>query len=73
VMVAHDVNPIVPYLDRVVYVARGTAVIGSPEDVITSDALSALYGITVEVLRDSTGRVVVVGQPDVPPHDGAGG
>ena len=27
-LVAHDVNPILPYLDRVVYIARGGAVCG---------------------------------------------
>jgi zinc/manganese transport system ATP-binding protein len=70
VMVAHDVNPILPYLDRVIYVAAGTAVIGTPDEVITSDQLSALYGIPVEVLRDRAGRLFVVGLPDVPPtHD----
>lgn len=67
VMVAHDVNPILPYLDRVLYLARGTAVIGAPDEVITAEQLSALYGIPIEVLRDRTGRLVVVGQPDVPP------
>lgn len=66
VMVAHDVNPILPYLDRLVYLARGTVVSGNPEEVITGERLSALYGIPVEVLRDSTGRLVVVGQPDIP-------
>ncbi|MFX0578934.1 metal ABC transporter ATP-binding protein [Nocardia nepalensis] len=70
VLVAHDVNPILPYLDRVVYVARGTAVSGTPEEVITGEKLTALYGISIEVLRDSTGRMVIVGQPDVPAvHD----
>jgi zinc/manganese transport system ATP-binding protein len=65
-MVAHDVNPILPYLDQVVYVARGTVLSGHPRDVITGDKLTALYGIPIEVLRDSSGRLVVVGQPDVP-------
>lgn len=64
-MVAHDVNPILPYLDRLLYLARGTALSGTPEEVITGEKLSALYGIRIEVLRDSTGRLVVVGQPDV--------
>jgi zinc/manganese transport system ATP-binding protein len=69
-MVAHDVNPILPYLDRVVYIAQGTAVIGTPDEIITAEVLTALYGIAIEVLRDSTGRLIVVGQPDVPPtHD----
>jgi len=70
VLVAHDVNPILRYLDRLVYVARGTTVSGTPEEVITSEKLTALYGIPIEVLRDSTGRMVIVGQPDVPAvHD----
>jgi zinc/manganese transport system ATP-binding protein len=67
-IVAHDVNPIVSYLDGVVYVARGGAVSGRPDQVITSDTLSALYGTPIEVLRSSDGRMVVVGQPEAPAH-----
>jgi len=66
VMVAHDVNPILPYLDQVVYVAGGHAVAGAPSEVITTETLSALYGATVEVLRASDGRLVVVGAPEPP-------
>jgi zinc/manganese transport system ATP-binding protein len=66
IMVAHDVNPILPYLDNVVYLAAGRAVAGSPEQVITSETLSRLYGAEVEVLRASDGRLVVVGQPEAP-------
>jgi len=65
-LVAHDVNPILPYLDRVVYIARGGAVSGTPDQVITSPTLSSLYGVPVEVLRTSDGRLVVVGQPEAP-------
>jgi zinc/manganese transport system ATP-binding protein len=72
VMVAHDVNPILPYLDRVIYIARGSAVIGTPEEVITADQLSALYGIPIEVLHDRAGRLFVVGHPDAPPAHTAG-
>jgi zinc/manganese transport system ATP-binding protein len=68
VLVAHDVNPILPYLDRVVYLARGRAVTGSPEQVITSETLTALYDTPVEVLTASDGRLVVVGQPEAPAH-----
>ncbi|MHB8572867.1 MAG: metal ABC transporter ATP-binding protein [Candidatus Dormibacteria bacterium] len=64
VMVAHDVNPVLADLDRVVYIAAGGAVSGSPEEVITTDQLSALYGARIEVLRASDGRLIVVGQPD---------
>ncbi|MDX6470697.1 MAG: zinc/manganese transport system ATP-binding protein [Gaiellaceae bacterium] len=65
-LVAHDINPILSYLDRVVYIAGGTAVEGSPEQVISSETLSRLYGAPIEVLRASDGRLVVVGQPDAP-------
>ncbi|MFE2427631.1 metal ABC transporter ATP-binding protein [Streptomyces sp. NPDC059373] len=66
VMVAHDVNPILSRLDRVVYLAEGGAVAGTPEEVITSETLSRLYGTPIEVLRTSDGRLVVVGQPEAP-------
>ena len=63
-LVAHDVNPILPYLDQVIYLAHGGALMGRPEQVITSDTLSLLYGTPIDVLRDRNGRLVVVGQPD---------
>jgi zinc/manganese transport system ATP-binding protein len=67
-MVAHDVNPILPYLDQVIYLADGGAVCGTPAEVITSPTLSALYKTSIEVLRTSDGRLVVVGQPEAPSH-----
>jgi zinc/manganese transport system ATP-binding protein len=65
-LVAHDINPIIGYLDRVVYIAGGGAVEGRPEDVISSETLSRLYGVPIEVLKASDGRLVVVGQPEAP-------
>jgi zinc/manganese transport system ATP-binding protein len=65
-LVAHDINPIVAYLDRVIYLAGGNAAEGPPEQVITSEALTRLYGAPIEVLRASDGRLVVVGQPEAP-------
>ena len=65
-LVAHDVNPILTYLDKVVYVAGGTALAGRPADVITADTLTRLYGTPIDVLHDRNGRLVVVGQRDVP-------
>lgn len=65
-LVAHDVNPILPYLDRVVYLAGGHAVSGAPDDVISSETLSRLYNTPIEVLRASDGRLVVVGHPEPP-------
>jgi zinc/manganese transport system ATP-binding protein len=66
IMVAHDVNPILPYLDEVVYLAGHAAVAGTPREVITTETLSMLYGAPVEVLRASDGRLVVVGGPEPP-------
>jgi zinc/manganese transport system ATP-binding protein len=68
VMVAHDVNPILGYLDRVIYLAAGAAVIGTPREVITTETLSRLYGAPVEVLTTSDGRLVVAGTPEAPAH-----
>ena len=65
-LVGHDVNPILSYLDRVIYFAGGTALQGPPDQVITTETLSRLYGAAVEVLRSSDGRLVVVGQPEPP-------
>ena len=67
-LVAHDVNPLLPYLDRVAYLAGGRALAGPVEEVVTSETLSALYGSPVEVLRASDGRLAVIGQPEPPAH-----
>jgi zinc/manganese transport system ATP-binding protein len=65
-LVAHDVNPLLGYLDQVIYMAGGRATCGSVGEVITSDKLSALYGTPIEVLKTADGRLVVVGQPEAP-------
>ncbi len=69
-LVAHDVNPLAAYLDRVVYLAGGQALCGEVDEVINAETLSALYGTRIEVLRSSDGRLVVVGQPEAPHHHG---
>jgi len=67
-LVAHDVNPLLPYVDRVVYLGAGHAVVGPPAQVITAATLSRLYGVPVEVLQTGDGRLVVVGLPEAPAH-----
>ena len=67
-IVAHDVNPLLSNVDRVVYLGRGGAVSGPPGEVITSATLSELYRTPIEVLTTSDGRLVVVGQPEAPAH-----
>src|SRR5436305_939877 len=65
-IVAHDVNPILSYLDRVIYLGQGGAVSGTPGEVITAATLTRLYGTPTEVLSTSDGLLVVVGQPRAP-------
>ena len=69
-LVAHDVNPLLGYLDGVVYMAAGRAVSGPVAEVITSQKLSELYGVQIEVLEARDGRLVVVGAPEAPHYHG---
>ena len=63
VFVTHDINPVLPTVDRVLYLAPGAWAIGTPDGVLTTETLSRLYRTDVDVLR-VRGRVVVVGTPD---------
>ena len=56
---AHEMNPLLPVMDRIVYLAAGRAASGTAEEVVRSDVLSDLYGHHVDVLRVH-GRVLVV-------------
>lgn len=67
-LVAHDVNPLLHYLDKVVYFGAGHAAVGAPSEVITAPTLSGLYGVAIEVLKTADGRLVVVGLPEAPAH-----
>jgi zinc/manganese transport system ATP-binding protein len=58
--VTHGINPLLPDVDRVLYLASGKSAIGTPQAVITKERLSALYGSPVEVVK-ALGRVFVVG------------
>ncbi|MHA7238303.1 metal ABC transporter ATP-binding protein [Arthrobacter sp. TMS1-12-1] len=67
VFVTHEINPVIDYVDRVLYLADGRFRVGSPAEVMTSDVLSDLYGSPVDVLH-SNGRIIVVGAPDGAGH-----
>jgi zinc/manganese transport system ATP-binding protein len=56
---AHDMNPLLPVMDRVVYLADGRAASGSTDEVVRTDTLSQLYGHHVQVVHVQ-GRVLVV-------------
>jgi zinc/manganese transport system ATP-binding protein len=60
VFVTHEINPILPYVDRVLYLVGGRWAVGAPREVLTSARLGDLYGAPVDVL-EVRGRIVVVG------------
>jgi zinc/manganese transport system ATP-binding protein len=68
IVVTHEINTILPYVDRVLYLVDGRFEIGAVEQVMTSQALSALYRADIQVVKVRDGYVVV-GEPD----DGCGG
>jgi zinc/manganese transport system ATP-binding protein len=66
-LVTHEINPILPLVDRVLYLVGGRWVVGTPDEVMTSEQLSDLYGAPIDVLRVRD-RIVVVGAADLE-HD----
>ena len=63
-LIAHNINPVLPYLDKVMYIVNGKVATGMPKEVLTSSRLSALFGIQVDVVRDSRGNITVAGIED---------
>jgi zinc/manganese transport system ATP-binding protein len=59
---AHEMNPLLPVMDRIVYLAAGRAASGPTAEVVTGEVLSRLYGYHVDVLHVH-GRVLVVAGP----------
>jgi zinc/manganese transport system ATP-binding protein len=59
---AHEMNVLLPVMDRIVYLAGGRAASGTTDEVVRPEVLSALYGYHVDVL-DVHGRVIVVAGP----------
>ena len=56
---AHELNPLLGALDRVLYLGRGQAALGTVEEVITGPVLSRLYGAEIDVVRVN-GRIFVM-------------
>lgn len=57
--IAHDVNPLLGAMTRVMYMAEGNIALGRAEEIISNESLSALYGMKIHVLRVE-GRVFIV-------------
>jgi len=56
---AHDMNPLMPVMDHIVYVAGGRVAVGRTDEVVQPEVLSRLYGQHVDVIRVH-GRILVV-------------
>jgi zinc/manganese transport system ATP-binding protein len=59
---AHEMNPLLSVMDRVVYIANARVASGTTDEVVRPDVLSALYGHHVDVLRVHGRVMVVVGE-----------
>ena len=70
---AHEINPLLPVMDRIVYLAAGRAASGTAAEVVRADVLSELYGHHVDVLHVH-GRVLIVAgageDADLAGHEG---
>jgi zinc/manganese transport system ATP-binding protein len=63
---AHEMNPLLPVMDRVVYLAAGRAASGTADEVVRTEVLSKLYGHHVDVLHVHGRILVVAGEGDDP-------
>lgn len=63
---AHDINPLLPAMDRVIYLANGRAASGRTDEIVTSKVLSGLYERNVDVIRTQGRVLVVAGESEVP-------
>jgi zinc/manganese transport system ATP-binding protein len=62
---AHELNELLPAMDRVLYLGHGQAALGTVDEVITGDVLSRLYGTPIEVLRVKNRILVMSGHGPV--------
>ncbi len=62
---AHELNPLVNAIDRVLYLGAGAAVIGPVDEVVTGPVLSRLYGAQIEVVQIKDRYFVMAGDVDV--------
>ncbi|BAN22280.1 ABC Mn2+/Zn2+ transporter ATPase subunit [Caballeronia insecticola] len=56
---AHELNPLLNSLDRVLYLGSGRAALGTVDEVISKPVLSRLYGSPIDVMRVN-GRIFVM-------------
>jgi zinc/manganese transport system ATP-binding protein len=66
---AHDMNPLLPVMDRVVYIAGGRVASGTTDEVVSTESLSRLYGHRVDVIHVNGRVLVVAGRENEGLHD----
>jgi zinc/manganese transport system ATP-binding protein len=69
ILIAHDINPLLPVVDRIIYIANGQIASGKPEEIVTSDKLTQLYNSPIEVIRSRSGQIAVLGIEEAVHHD----
>ncbi|MDQ1615093.1 MAG: zinc/manganese transport system ATP-binding protein [Actinomycetota bacterium] len=67
VVVSHDISPVLPYADRVLYLGPRGWVAGHPDEVLTTATLSRLHGTPVEVLK-AHGRLLILDSSEAGHH-----
>jgi zinc/manganese transport system ATP-binding protein len=71
VFVTHEINPVLPYVDRILYLVHGRWAVGTPDEILTSERLTALYGIEVDVVKVRDRYLVVSAEDVLPTEPGA--
>lgn len=66
--VTHEINPVLPLVDEVLYIIDGKFRLGPPDKVMTSEVLSELYGADIEVVRRDDRLVVFGASNALSPH-----
>lgn len=69
ILIAHDINPLLPVINRIIYIANRKVASGRPDEIVTSQKLSELYNAPIEVLRGSRGQLAVLGVEEALHHD----
>ncbi|BEV70576.1 MULTISPECIES: metal ABC transporter ATP-binding protein [unclassified Paludibacterium] len=66
---AHELNPLLPVIDQVLYLGHGKVALGTVDQVIQPAVLSRLYGAPIDVVRHNGRIFVMSGEVDVEKED----
>lgn len=66
---AHEMNPLLTSMDRLIYLAQGKAIMGTVDEVVNSEQLSQLYHTPIEVIRQGNYLIVIHQKLGTPLHD----